>query len=111
MENIVEIGGSEQFTAIRTGSTKLVFVDFWASRCGPCRMLSPLLHDLAQKYPEKVQIVKVNVDEEANADLAMQFQVTSIPQVNIFLQGNEVDKFVGVLPFEELEAYVTTYVK
>jgi thioredoxin-like negative regulator of GroEL len=73
-------------------------------------MLAPLLHDLAEKYPDKVQIIKVNVDEEQNAELAMQFQVRSIPQVTLFYQGKQVDQFVGILPIEQLELFVTKYV-
>lgn len=107
---VIDIVGTQQFTDLTTTSDKLLFIDFWASRCGPCRMLWPLLHDLAEKYPEKIEVLKINVDEDANAELAMQFQVRSIPQVTLFLGGKQVDQFVGVLPWEQLEAYVAKYI-
>jgi thioredoxin 1 len=110
MSTVIDVVGKAQFDEIVSTSDKLLFVDFWASRCGPCRMLGPVLHDIADKYADKVQIIKINVDEDENADLAMQFQVRSIPQVNLFYHGKQVDQFIGVLPHEEVEAYVAKYI-
>jgi thioredoxin len=109
MSNVIDVIGKEQFDEIISTSDKLVLVDFWAIRCGPCKMLSPVLHDLADKYPDNVQIIKINVDEDDNADLAMEFQVRSIPQVTIFKDGKQVDQFIGVLPPEQVEMYVTKH--
>jgi len=64
-------------------SDKIVLVDFWAERCGPCRLLKPVLHDLAEKRDD-VELLTVNVDAEENGDLTMEFSVRSIPQVTIF---------------------------
>ena len=77
-------------------SGKLVMVDFWASWCGPCRMLSPVIDGLSRKYEGKVVIGKVNVDEEQ--ELAITNGVMSIPTVIFYKDGKEIDRKVGVMP-------------
>ena len=74
----------------------LAMVDFWASWCGPCKMLSPLVEALAEQYDGKVLVAKVNVDEEP--DLAARFGVMSIPTVVFLKNGREFDRKVGVMP-------------
>ena len=69
-----------------------VLVDFWAAWCGPCQMLGPILHEVAEEHPE-VQIVKVNVDE--NEDLAMKFNVMSIPTLIVYKDGKSVNRVMG----------------
>ena len=71
-------------------------VDFWASWCGPCKMLSPVMENLAEKYEGKVTVGKVNVDDEP--DLALRFGVMSIPTVVFLKDGKEIDRKVGVMP-------------
>jgi thioredoxin 1 len=73
-----------------------VLVDFWATWCGPCRMLSPVVDEIAQEYAGKVKVGKVNVDEEMG--LAMAYQVASIPTLLVFRQGQLVNQSVGVVP-------------
>lgn len=80
----------------------ITMVDFWASWCGPCRMLAPVIDDLAGKYEGKAVIGKVNVDEEQA--LAMQYGVMSIPTVVFFKDGKEIDRKVGVMPAEAYTA-------
>lgn len=75
---------------------KLMMVDFWAEWCGPCRMLGPLIEDLADKYEGKAVVGKVNVDEEQ--ELAIRYQVMNIPTVIFFKDGKEIDRKVGVMP-------------
>ena len=74
----------------------LAMVDFWASWCGPCKMLSPLVEALAEQYDGKALVAKVNVDEEP--DLAARFGVMSIPTVVFLKNGREFDRKVGVMP-------------
>lgn len=107
--SVIEVVWKKQFDEIMSTSDALVMVDFWASRCGPCRMLWPVLHDLADKYEGKVIIVKIDVDEEANAEIAMQYEVRSIPQVTIFKGWKQVDQFIGALPPDQVEVYINKY--
>jgi thioredoxin 1 len=74
---------------------KLMMVDFWASWCGPCRMLSPVIDGLDKKYEGKAVIGKVNVDEEQ--ELAIRYGVMSIPTVIFFKNGQEIGRKVGVM--------------
>ena len=90
----------ENFQAEITESDKPVLVDFWATWCGPCQMMAPILHELEAEMPD-VQIGKVNVDEQM--DLARQFRVVSIPTLIIFKNGQEVRRMVGVTSKEELK--------
>jgi thioredoxin 1 len=82
------------FEAEISSSTVPVIVDFWAEWCGPCRMLGPILDDLAKEQAGKVKIGKVNVDESPN--LASQFSVRSIPMLVFFKNGKAVESVVGV---------------
>ncbi len=77
---------------------KLVLVDFWATWCGPCRMVAPIMEQLAQHYEGKVRIAKVDVDE--NPGLASKFGIMSIPTVILFQDGQSVLKDVGARSFE-----------
>ena len=81
-----------------------VLVDFWASWCGPCKMLAPTVDKLAEKYDGKVIVGKVDVDEEQ--ELARQFGVMSIPTVVFLKNGKEVDRKVGVMPPETFIAAI-----
>ena len=74
----------------------LAMVDFWADWCGPCKMLSPVIEDLAGQYEGKALVGKVNTDEEP--ELAMRYGVMSIPTVIFFKDGKEIDRKVGVMP-------------
>ena len=78
-----------------------VLVDFWASWCGPCRMLAPVLAEIAQEQEGKVKVAKVNVDEQPG--LAMQFRVASIPTLVMFKDGKPTATAVGVRPKSQIE--------
>ena len=78
-----------------------VLVDFWATWCGPCRMLAPVIEEIAKEYEGKIKVGKVNVDEER--ELAIQFGVSSIPTVMVFRNGEIKATSVGYRPKEELE--------
>ena len=95
---------AENFAREVLEANKLVFVDFYADWCGPCKMLSPILHELAEEKADVLKVGKVNVDEEM--ELAMQFQVSSIPLVVLFKDGKAVAKSLGFRPKEEIAAMV-----
>jgi thioredoxin 1 len=83
-------------------SPQPVLVDFWAEWCGPCKMLSPILDELAQEYDGRVRIGKVNIDE--HQDLAAQFGIRSIPTLLLFQQGQVADQIVGLRSKRDLKA-------
>lgn len=85
----------------------LAMVDFWADWCGPCKMLTPTVEALAEKYGDRVLTGKVNVDEEP--ELARRFGVMSIPTVVFLQNGREVDRKVGVMPPEAFTAVLDRY--
>ncbi len=97
---IIEIT-QQNFESEVLGSDIPVLVDFWASWCGPCRMLSPIVDELAEQYDGKVKFGKINVDEQPR--LAMNYSVESIPTLLLFKDGHPVDKSVGVVPKSGIE--------
>ena len=88
----IEITDSS-FTTEVTDSTVPVLVDFWAPWCGPCKMVAPVLEELAQEYAGKLKIVKLNVDQ--NQQVAAQFGISSIPTLIMFKNGKEAGKMIG----------------
>jgi thioredoxin 1 len=77
-----------------------VLIDFWAEWCGPCRMVAPVIEELAKNYAGKAVIGKVNVDEERS--LAQKYKVFSIPTLFIFKDGQVVDQLVGARPYDDI---------
>lgn len=92
----------ENFAAEVESSETPVLLDFWASWCGPCRMLAPILEELAGEFDGKVKFGKVNVDEQP--ELAMRYGVQSIPTLILFRGGEPVNASVGVVPADSIRA-------
>ncbi|MGE5472652.1 MAG: thioredoxin [Ignavibacteriales bacterium] len=84
-----------------------VLVDFWAPWCGPCRMLGPIIDELAEDFEGKAKVAKVNVDEQK--DLALKFQIMSIPAIIVFKNGEMIEKMVGLRNKEALETTLNKY--
>jgi thioredoxin 1 len=88
-------------------SDRPVLVDYWAEWCGPCRMIAPILEELSQDYGERLQIAKMNVDE--NQQIPAQFGIRGIPTLMLFKGGQLVATKVGALPKAQLAAFVDGY--
>ena len=85
-------------------ATTPVVVDFWAVWCGPCRMVAPIVDELATEYDGKVGFAKLNVDE--NPEVSMKYGIRSIPTLLVFKDGKPVDQIVGALPKKEMQKRV-----
>jgi thioredoxin 1 len=89
-------------------SPQPVLVDFWAVWCGPCRMVAPVLDQIQSEHPDKITILKLNVDE--NPDLAMKYQITSIPAMKVFNKGQVETTIIGAKPKFALEQDLAAYI-
>jgi len=92
----------QNFATEVLASEKPIMVDFWAEWCGPCRAVSPILDQIATEHSDKIDVVKLNVDD--NPETAMKYQITSIPTMKVFLAGAVVKTVIGAKPKPALEA-------
>lgn len=94
---------TQQFDELLKGD-KTVVCDFFADRCGPCRMLAPVMEDVSEKYKDKAVFVKVNIDE--NLELAARYGIMSIPLVSVFQNGEQKAKSLGYMSKSEADEFV-----
>ncbi len=104
MGNAVEISDGT-FEAEVLKSDIPVMVDFWAPWCGPCKMVAPILEEIAGEYEGKLKITKMDVDQ--NPEIARQYKIMSIPSLLIFKEGKLVDQVIGALPKAQLVDHVS----
>lgn len=93
--------GEQTFDKVVLQSSVPVMVDFWAEWCGPCRMVSPVLDEIASEHAGKIIVAKVNVDHEP--ELAARYRITSIPAMKVFKNGEEVREIIGAMPKAMIE--------
>ena len=96
-----EIVGKEQFDKEVLQSDLPVLVDFWAPWCGPCKMLSPVVEEVAQENEDKLKVVKIDVDQ--NSEISAQYEISSVPTLMFFKGGEPVDTIIGAVPKAEIE--------
>ena len=87
-------------------NSKAVLLDFWAEWCGPCKMIAPLLDEVAGKYEDRLDVVKLNVDE--NPNVAQKFGIRSIPTLILFKDGAVQAQLMGAMPLRQLEEFLDT---
>ena len=104
MSNLITVDNSN-FNETISGGT--VLVDFWAPWCGPCRMVGPIVDELAEDFAGKAKICKLNTDD--NQALAQEYNVMTIPTLIIFKDGTESERLVGVRPKSELSEAINKY--
>lgn len=105
---MIRVLTEENFKEEVLNAEQPVLVDFWAAWCGPCRSIAPTIDALEEKYGDKLQIAKVNVDE--HPEIAENYHVSSIPTIFIFKDGEIVERLIGAHPLREYEAAVEKHI-
>ncbi len=103
---MVKYVNGKELEELIASADKPVFCDFWASWCGPCRMLAPVFEAVSDRYEDKAIFVKIDVDEEESESAAMKYGITSIPNVIVFKNGKPVNNHLGFVPEEAFASFV-----
>ena len=103
---MVKYVNAEALEEVISSTDKTVYCDFWASWCGPCRMLAPVFEEISDKYEDKAIFVKINIDEEDSEAAAIKYGITSIPNIIAFKGGKPVANNLGFVPQSMLEGFV-----
>ncbi|MFH1702534.1 MAG: thioredoxin [Nitrospirota bacterium] len=102
-EGVVEVTSSGWESEV-IKAQGLVMVDFWASWCAPCRIISPTVEELSKEYAGKMKFLKLNTDE--SPDIASKYNIMGIPTLMFFKDGNKIDAIVGAIPKQQLKAKI-----
>lgn len=103
---MVKYVNAADLEAVIANSDKTVYCDFWASWCGPCRMLAPIFEEISDQYEDRAVFVKINIDEEDSEAAAIKYGITSIPNIIAFKGGKAIDNSLGFKPQAMLEEFV-----
>ncbi len=103
---MVKYVNAKELEEIIATETKPVFCDFWASWCGPCRMLAPVFEEISDKYEGKATFLKIDIDEEDSESAAIKYGITSIPNIIAYKGGMVADNSLGFVPAAVLEGFV-----
>ena len=103
---MVKYVNAEGLKEVIATSNLPIFCDFWASWCGPCRMLAPVFEEISDKYAEEAVFVKIDIDEEDSEAAAVEYGISSIPNIIAFKNGKPVDSHLGFAPESVLTAFI-----
>ena len=103
---MVKYVNAKELEELIASTDKTVYCDFWASWCGPCRMLAPVFEEISDKYEGKAIFAKINIDEEESEPAAIKYGITSIPNIIAFKAGQPIDSNLGFVPQAMLEGFV-----
>ena len=110
MSYLINIQGQENFLAEVIKSNTPVLVDFWAPWCGPCQMMAPVLEELSADFNGKLKVVKVDTDAPENRQLAIDYQIQSIPNLKLFKNGELIKDFIGYRPKDAFTSELKEFV-